>query len=170
MEYLAAPWREAYVRKLAGQAPGCIFCRALKLGNDRQAYILWRGRHNFVMLNKFPYTPGHIMIAPLRHVALFDQAAKAASDELSDMLKVCLRVLGRHYRPQGFNTGMNLGQAAGAGVIDHYHLHVICRWAGDSNFMPLVAGAKVAIEDLATTYRRLRPLFQAGAGKVNHGL
>jgi len=170
MEYLAAPWREAYVRKLAGRTQGCIFCAALRQKDDRRAYILWRGRHNFVMLNKFPYTPGHLMIAPLGHVALFDKAAKPASDELGDMLKLCLQVLRRHYRPQGFNTGMNLGQAAGAGVIDHYHLHVICRWAGDSNFMPLVGGAKVAIEDLDTTYRRLRPLFQAAAKKVSHGL
>jgi ATP adenylyltransferase len=169
MEYLAAPWRETYVRKLAGQEKGCIFCKALNLKDDRRARILWRGHHNFILLNKFPYTPGHLMIAPLEHVALFDRASKPASDEMSDLQKVCLRVLRRQYRPQGFNSGMNLGRAAGAGVIDHYHLHVICRWAGDSNFMPLVAGAKVTIEGLETTYRRLRPLFQAEARKVSHG-
>lgn len=170
MEYLAAPWREVYVRKLAAQAKGCIFCAALRKKDDRRAYILYRGNHNFIMLNKFPYTPGHLMIAPFRHMALFEKSAKPASDELGDLLKLCLRVLRRRYRPHGFNTGMNLGQAAGAGVTDHYHLHVICRWAGDSNFMPLVGGAKVVIEDLNTTFRHLRPLFQTTAKKVSHGL
>jgi len=161
MEFLTAPWREAYVRKLCRRSRSCVLCAALRKKDDEQAYILRRGFHNFVILNKFPYTPGHLMIAPFRHLARFEKAAKPAAEELADMLRQCLVVLGSHFRPQGFNVGMNLGKSAGAGVTDHYHLHVVCRWEGDSNFMPLVGGTKIFIEDLDTTYARLRPLFQA---------
>jgi ATP adenylyltransferase len=159
MEYITAPWREEYVKKVC-RRKGCIFCQALKLKSDRAAYILFRGRHNFIILNKFPYNPGHLMIAPGRHLASYVHAPKEVSDEMADLLKMSLRVLKRNYRPHGFNTGMNLGQSAGAGVVGHFHLHVIPRWQGDSNFMPLVSQTRVLIEDLERTYDRLRPLFQ----------
>ncbi|MFQ6109117.1 MAG: HIT domain-containing protein [Candidatus Aminicenantales bacterium] len=161
MEYITAPWREEYVKKLL-KMDECIFCQALKLKDDRKAFILFRGQHNFIMLNKYPYTPGHLMIAPYRHTASFERAKKEVSDEMSDLLKLSLRILKRNYCPHGFNTGMNLGQSAGAGVSDHYHLHVIPRWTGDSNFMPIVGKTRVVIEDLRTTYKRLLPLFQKG--------
>lgn len=159
MEYISAPWREEYVRKVF-KTRGCIFCRALKLKSDKTAFILYRGAHNFIILNKFPYTPGHLMIAPYRHLASFENSRKTATDEFADLLKMSLAVLKRKYHPHGFNTGMNLGQSAGAGVTDHYHLHVVPRWTGDSNFMPLVSHTKVLIEDLETTYKRLLPFFQ----------
>jgi len=159
MEYISAPWREEYVKKVC-RMQGCIFCHAPKLKNDKTAFILFRGKHNFIMLNKFPYNAGHLMIAPFRHLASLDRASKEASDEMVDLLKLSLRVLRKNYRPQGFNAGMNLGQSAGAGVVDHYHLHVIPRWHGDSNFMPLVSQTRVLIEDLKSTYERLCPLFQ----------
>lgn len=158
MEYISAPWREEYVKKVC-RMRGCIFCQALKIKNDKSAFILLRGKHNFIILNKFPYNPGHLMIAPFRHLASFDRAPKEASDEMADLLKVSLKVLRKNYRPHGFNAGMNLGRSAGAGVVDHYHLHVIPRWHGDSNFMPLVSQTRVLIEDLESTYERLRPLF-----------
>ena len=139
---------------------GCIFCHALRLKDDKAAYILFHGRYNFIILNKFPYTPGHLMIAPVEHIASIERASKEASDELSDLFKLSLKILRRCYRPHGFNAGMNLGQSAGAGVINHYHLHIIPRWHGDSNFMPLVSDTRVLIEDLKTTYKRLYPLFQ----------
>ena len=159
MEYISAPWREEYVRKIL-KMKGCIFCRALQSKKDRDSYILFRGAHNFIVLNKYPYTPGHLMIAPYQHLSSFDRAKKESTDEIFDLLKLSIRLLKKEYRPHGFNTGMNLGQCAGAGVADHYHLHVIMRWAGDSNFMPLVGKTKVMIEDLETSYSRLFPLFK----------
>jgi ATP adenylyltransferase len=158
MRYIAAPWRADYVRRgLAVKS--CVFCEARTGRDDRGAGVLFRGRHHIVMLNKYPYTPGHLMIAPRRHLADFVEARPAERAELADLLQVALRVLGAAYGPQGFNAGMNLGASAGAGVAGHYHLHVVPRWTGDANFMPLVGATRVFIEDLDTTYKRLRPLF-----------
>ena len=159
MEYISAPWRKEYVRRISKMS-GCIFCQALKSKNDKGAFILFRGTHNFIVLNKYPYTSGHLMIAPYKHISSFERAKKESTDELSDLLKLSLKVLKKKYCPQGFNTGMNLGKSAGAGVADHYHLHVIQRWTGDSHFMPIVGETKVMIEDLKTTYDQLFPLFQ----------
>jgi ATP adenylyltransferase len=139
---------------------GCIFCDALKLGDDRKARILYRGKTHFIILNKFPYNPGHLMIAPYRHTAEIERTSPAASAELAELLKTAVRVLRAQYKPQGFNAGMNLGRSAGAGVTDHYHLHIVPRWTGDSNFMPLFGGTKIVIEDLDTTCERLSPLFE----------
>jgi ATP adenylyltransferase len=159
MDYIAAPWRSEYVRTVC-RMRGCIFCRALKVRNDRAAYILHRGEHNFIILNKFPYTPGHLMIAPFRHTAAFERASRQANAELTEFLQLSLRILKKTYQPHGFNAGMNLGQSAGAGVVHHYHLHVIPRWHGDSNFMPLVSQTRIMTEDLESTYGRLLPFFQ----------
>lgn len=159
MAYLNAPWREAYVRNVF-KMKGCIFCQALRLKDDRKALILYRGQHNFIILNKYPYTPGHLMIAPYRHLAKLEAATPESVCEMMNLLQMSLRLLRRRYHPHGFNLGMNLGQCAGAGVANHYHLHVIPRWSGDANFMPLVANTKVVIEDLKTTFDRLSPLFQ----------
>lgn len=159
MEYISAPWRKEYVRRISKMS-GCIFCQALKSKDDRGAFILFRGAHNFVVLNKYPYTSGHLMIAPYKHLSSFERATKESTNEMTDLLKLSLKVLKKKYCPQGFNTGMNLGTCAGAGVADHYHLHVIPRWTGDSHFMPIVGETKVMMEDLETTYDRLFPLFQ----------
>ena len=159
MEYISAPWRGPYVRQVF-RMRGCVFCRALKVRDDRSAHILYRGKYNFVLLNKFPYTPGHLMIAPFRHTASFDRVGKEASAEMASLLQLSLKILKKSVRPHGFNAGMNLGQSAGAGVVHHYHLHVIPRWHGDSNFMPLVSQTRVLIEDLDSTYDRLLPLFR----------
>ena len=158
MEYITAPWREEYVKKLF-KMKECIFCHALKQKDDVKAFILFRGIHNFIMLNKYPYTPGHLMIAPYKHIASFERAKKESTDEMADLLKLSLKILTKNYRPHGFNTGMNLGKSAGAGVSDHYHLHVIPRWTGDSNFMPIVGKTKIFLEDLKITHKRLLPLF-----------
>jgi ATP adenylyltransferase len=159
MEYISAPWRKEYVRRIS-KMTACIFCQALKSKEDRGAFILFRGVHNFIMLNKYPYTSGHLMIAPYKHLSSFERTKKESTDEMTDLLKLSLKVLKKKYCPQGFNTGMNLGKCAGAGVADHYHLHVIPRWTGDSHFMPIVGRTKVMIENLETTYDRLFPLFQ----------
>lgn len=158
MEYITAPWREEYVKKLF-KMKECIFCHALKQKDDVKAFILFRGIHNFIMLNKYPYTPGHLMIAPYKHIASFERAKKESTDEMADLLKLSLKILTKNYHPHGFNTGMNLGKSAGAGVSDHYHLHVIPRWIGDSNFMPIMSKTKIFLEDLKITYKRLLPLF-----------
>jgi ATP adenylyltransferase len=159
MEYIAAPWRGEYVRTVC-RMKGCIFCRALKLRDDRAAYILLRRKHHFIILNKFPYTPGHLMIAPFRHTAAFERTPREANVELAELLQVSLKVLRKAYRPHGFNAGINLGQSAGAGVVHHYHFHVIPRWHGDSNFMPLVSQTRILTEDLSDTYDRVLTFFQ----------
>jgi len=159
MEYIFAPWRKEYVRKISEMSE-CIFCRALKMKDDKKAFILYRAEKNFIVLNKYPYTPGHLMIAPYDHLSSFDRAKKESTDEMADLLKLSLRILRKQYRPHGFNAGMNLGNSAGAGVADHFHLHVIPRWTGDSNFMALVGKTKVVIEDVETTYSQLLPSFQ----------
>jgi ATP adenylyltransferase len=158
MDYIYTPWREKYVRNVF-KMNECIFCRALEMKNEQEALILFRGNYNFILLNKFPYTPGHLMIAPYKHLDSIEKATKKSTDELAELLKTTLKILRKSYNPQGFNAGMNIGQSAGAGIADHYHLHVIPRWNGDSNFMPLVGETKLFIEDLGTTYSRLKALF-----------
>jgi ATP adenylyltransferase len=164
MRYLAAPWRAPYVKNVHKPA-ACVFCSAPKAGDDGAALILHRGRRAFVILNKYPYQSGHLMVAPFRHTAVFDRASKPVSDEIMDLLKLSLRVLKAAYRPHGFNVGLNLGRSAGAGVVDHFHVHVVPRWTGDSNFMPVAGGTKVVIEDLGATLARLAPLFAKAASK-----
>ncbi len=159
MEYITAPWREEYIKKVS-KMEGCIFCLALKENKDKKFFILYRGRYNFILLNKYPYTPGHLMIAPYKHLNSIELAEKGSAEELIELLKKCLRILREQYNPHGFNTGMNIGHSAGAGVADHYHLHIIPRWIGDSNFMPLVGKTKVVLKDLHTTYDQLFSHFQ----------
>ncbi|MFC2163422.1 HIT domain-containing protein [Acidobacteriota bacterium] len=158
IKYITAPWREEYVKK-AFKMTECIFCRALQAETDKEAFILHRAKHNFLILNRYPYTPGHLMIAPYAHLDSIEKAEKEITDEMADLLKLSLRVLRKTYRPHGFNTGMNIGHSAGAGVADHYHLHLIPRWTGDANFMPLIGNTKVVIEDIETTYKKLKSQF-----------
>ena len=166
MRYISAPWRGTYVRNVHKKtSAGCVFCRALSLGDDRRARVLLRGERSFVIMNAYPYQSGHVMIAPVRHLAVYERAPKALTDEMTDLLKLSLSVLKKAYRPQGFNVGMNLGRSAGAGIADHFHVHAVPRWQGDSNFMPVVGRTKVVLEDLAATYDRLAPLFRKAAGR-----
>jgi ATP adenylyltransferase len=159
MKYIAAPWRISYVRNINAQ-PGCVFCRAAGVKDDAEVHILHRGRNAFVLLNKYPYLPGHLMIAPYKHLADYARASQALTAEMTELLQRSLKALTAAYQPAGFNTGMNLGKSAGAGVAEHFHLHVVPRWTGDSNFMPIIGGTKVVMEDLDMTWTRLRPLFR----------
>jgi ATP adenylyltransferase len=145
-QQLWAPWRLEYIRQ-ADQQEGCLFCRAAE-GEDEAGLVLHRGRHAFALLNKYPYASGHLMVAPYRHVGEFSEL------EDGEVLGVH-RVASQLYGPQGFNLGWNLGRIAGAGVVDHVHLHVVPRWAGDTNFMPVLADVKVLPEHLVETRRRL---------------
>jgi ATP adenylyltransferase len=156
MDVLWAPWRMSYV---SGEKPpaGCLFCDAREPGDDAQRGILARGPSALVMLNAFPYSSGHLMVAPVRHVASLEGLS---DDEGLEVLRLCRRGLAAIrtvYRPDGFNLGINEGRAAGAGVDGHVHLHIVPRWMGDTNFMPAVASVKVMPEGLDDTFRRLRP-------------
>ncbi len=159
MDYLWTPWRYQYIvdEKRHSQCP---FCDAARAAEDERHFILHRAEFNFVILNIFPYTGGHMMVIPYRHVADLTDFEKRESDELMDLAKLCRGVLEREYHPHGCNLGMNLGKAAGAGIAEHAHLHVLPRWFGDVNFTTAIAETRVVPEDLATTYRRLKPHFQ----------
>jgi ATP adenylyltransferase len=155
MDYLWTPWRYAYIAS-ASREDGCIFCEALAAGDDRKTLIIFRGNRNFIILNRYPYTSGHVMVVPNAHIADF---VAAESETLSEMMSLAQRVqsaLESAYHPQGYNLGMNLGRAAGAGVTGHLHLHVLPRWSGDANFMTVVGETRVEPEDLDTTYEKLR--------------
>jgi len=142
------------------KADSCIFCDAARdPANDERNFVLYRGAHTFVILNLYPYISGHLMIAPYAHLGELDAAPKEATDEIMDLTKRCQTALRETYHPQGFNLGMNLGRAAGAGIADHIHMHLMPRWSGDTNFMTSVAETRVLPEDLATTYRKLREKF-----------
>jgi len=156
MDVLWAPWRMAYVSG-ERQPAGCLFCTALAGDDDARHGILHRGPSSFLILNAFPYASGHVMAATNRHVASPEELDDAESLELMRVIQRALTALRAVYRPDGFNVGVNLGRVAGAGVEGHLHVHVVPRWAGDTNFMPVVGAVKVIPESLEDTFRRLRP-------------
>jgi ATP adenylyltransferase len=152
-EQLWAPWRLEYIRR-ADELEGCIFCRAGEAA-DEDAHIVRRGDRAFAVLNTFPYASGHLMIAPFRHVGEFGDLENEEALEIHRLASQALGALAATYGPQGYNLGWNLGRIAGAGVVDHVHLHVVPRWAGDTNFMPVLADVKVIPEHLVETRRKL---------------
>jgi ATP adenylyltransferase len=150
-----SPWRRAYVTSGARE-PGCVLCRALERATDPRSLVVHVAPHSFVVMNLYPYNAGHVMIAPRRHVG---SLAEANTEELSEMMALSRRletVMAEVYTPDGINLGMNLGKAAGAGVADHIHLHMVPRWVGDTNFMTTVGGTRVIPEDPAEACARLR--------------
>ncbi len=153
MKQLWAPWRLEYI-KSADEDSGCVFCAAVE-GDDEERLVIRRGTRGIVLLNKFPYTSGHFMVAPVRHVAEFGELEGDEVLELHRLASAGMGALAETYAPQGYNVGWNLGRIAGAGVVDHVHLHVVPRWAGDTNFMPVLADVKVVPEHLEETRRRL---------------
>lgn len=158
MEHLWSPWRFKYITA-ADQAPGCVFCRMLEFGDDTQMLILHRGENNFIVLNKFPYSNGHLMIVPYAHVPSLAPLPDATSNEMMALTKRAQSILEQEYKPNGLNIGVNIGQAAGAGVAEHVHLHVVPRWVGDANFMTIVGETRVMPEELGETYARLKKHF-----------
>jgi ATP adenylyltransferase len=160
MDYLWTPWRYRYITE-AGKSDRCIFCDALAAGDDAKTLIVLRGKKNFIILNRFPYTSGHVMVVPYAHVA---ELSKCDAETLGEMMELAKRVqaaLAAEYHPEGYNLGMNLGRSAGAGVADHLHLHVLGRWTGDTNFMAVVAETRMQPEDLSMTYEKLRRALTA---------
>jgi ATP adenylyltransferase len=150
---LWAPWRLEYIQQ-ADEQGECLFCRAAE-GDDEQTHVVHRGERAFVLLNTFPYSSGHVMAAPYRHVAEFGEFEDDEALEIHRLAAQALEALAATYRPDGSNLGWNLGRVAGAGIVDHVHLHVVPRWSGDTNFMPVLADVKVLPEHLAETRRKL---------------
>jgi ATP adenylyltransferase len=159
MDHLWTPWRSSYVSK--STPPGqCIFCAAVAGCNDEENLLLCRAKHNFVILNRFPYSSGHLMIAPNIHASRLNQTSIETTDEMMRLARSAETILQDVYRPHGINLGMNLGEAAGAGIAGHIHLHVLPRWTGDANFMTVVGGTRVMPESLEDSYSKLKGPFQ----------
>ena len=157
MRHIWAPWRMEYIRM--EKPTGCILCEKPAEGADEPNYILHRAAKNFIIMNAYPYNPGHLLVAPYRHVASLEELTTEELHEHSDLVCRCIRVLQEAMSPAGFNLGTNIGEVAGAGIADHVHTHVVPRWQGDMNFMPVVADTRVIPEALADTYRQLRGKF-----------
>ena len=162
MDYLWTPWRYAYVSTTEKSA-GCVFCDAAKEKDDAKARIVHRGRYCFVILNAYPYTPGHVMIVPYAHL---DELQKLPGDAANEMMALSQRmetVLRELYHPDGINLGMNIGKAAGAGIAGHIHMHVLPRWVADANFVSVIGETRVLPETLEVTWGRMREALAAAA-------
>jgi ATP adenylyltransferase len=155
MDRLWSPWRYRYV-STAASSDTCIFCAKAAAHDDRANYIVLRAERNFVMLNLYPYTSGHLMIAPYEHVATLEEAHPETAAEMMRLMVRAETALRAAYQPDGLNLGMNLGESAGAGIAGHIHMHMLPRWTGDANFMTTVGETRVLPEDLEATYDRLR--------------
>jgi ATP adenylyltransferase len=158
MNQIWAPWRMEYVSQTES-APGCLFCVMLEAHDDEKDHIVYRGQRTFVVLNRYPYNSGHLMVVPHQHTGAVYLLDSATSAEVFATTQLAVRVLEEVMRPNGFNLGVNQGKVAGAGIEDHIHVHVVPRWNGDTNFMPVIAGAKVLPELLSATAAKLRPVF-----------
>ncbi len=163
MKQLWAPWRMQFIEELRDRGEGCIFCELAQTGTpeeDRERLLLYRGENCYVLLNRFPYNNGHLMIIPYRHTG---DLGELAPEEHMEMMALCARsidVLGRRLEAEGFNCGLNIGRAAGAGITDHVHLHVVPRWCGDTNFLPIFGETRSMPEYLQSTYDRLADDYQ----------
>ena len=157
MKQIWAPWRKRYITVKKRQA-GCLFCRQWRSPSksDPKNLVVHRSHSGFLVLNLFPYNNGHLMVVPRRHVSTLEPLSGEERLDLLDLLDVSLKILRKAFHPQGFNLGANLGRSGGAGVLGHVHLHVVPRWEGDTNFMPVVTGTKVISDSLEGTYRQLR--------------
>jgi ATP adenylyltransferase len=161
MNRLWAPWRMKYIKEeIDNPDKGCIFCTKPKQSDDKKNLILFRGKTAFVICNKFPYNNGHLMVVPYQHTCSLDDVTDESSLELWRLVALCRRVLAKAFSPDGFNIGMNLGRVAGAGIDTHLHVHIVPRWNGDVNFMPVIGETKVISQSLEETYEALRGEFE----------
>lgn len=158
MQRLWAPWRMSYIAN--HKENGCIFCNKIQPGDERSNLVLHRGPHTIVLLNKYPYTNGHLMVAPSRHVRNIEDLSAVERDDLMQHLQRSVELVKAALSPDGLNIGANLGKAAGAGIEDHLHFHVVPRWEGDTNCMPVLADVRVMPEHLEVTYDRLHSFFK----------
>jgi len=154
VKVLWAPWRMSYIRSI-GKVRKCIFCD-LRPEDDEENLVIYRGKHCFIIMNKYPYNTAHVMVAPYRHVPTLYMLNNDELMELMKLINLAIKAIENEYRPDGFNIGVNLGKIAGAGVESHVHVHIVPRWVGDTNFMPVIGRIKVIPEDLRITYKRLK--------------
>jgi ATP adenylyltransferase len=160
MEIKFTPWRMAYIKSAdAPASSGCVLCELGRSNDDAAAHILYRGTTCYVLMNLYPYNTGHLMVTPYAHTADLPGLDAATAAELFELTRQSVALLGQALAPHGFNIGMNLGRTAGAGIDEHLHMHIVPRWNGDANFMPIVGGTKLIPEALEQTYAKLRPLF-----------
>jgi ATP adenylyltransferase len=159
MDSIKAPWRFDYVTSATQKPTGCVFCQAVKQAAQPESLVLHLAKHNFILLNRYPYNNGHLMIAPYQHLPSPDQVEPQVLEEMMLLFQKSIRALHAIYAPDGFNMGMNVGKCAGAGVEEHYHLHVVPRWNGDTSFMTTLAETRVIPEDFSLTIGKLKPYF-----------
>jgi ATP adenylyltransferase len=158
MEWLYTPWRFSYV-STAAQQSDCIFCQAIEQADQPDSLVLYRAVKNFILLNRYPYNNGHLMVAPYQHVSNPIDVQAEVMEEMMHLVQDVIRALREVYHPEGFNLGMNLGRAAGAGVEEHIHMHIVPRWNGDTSFMTALAGTRVIPEAFDETIKKLKPYF-----------
>lgn len=160
MEKIWAPWRTIYINQSDANKGECFICKKLNEQADENNFILKRTKYSVALLNTYPYTSGHLMVAPQRHI---DSPTLLTDEELLDkekLVNIAIEILKMAFNPDGFNIGVNLGDVAGAGLVGHYHIHIVPRWKGDTNFMPVIADVKIINQALDETYKRLYPLFK----------
>jgi ATP adenylyltransferase len=158
MKYIWAPWRIRYVR--GNKQAGCFLCQNPALENDAETYILFRGKYNFIVMNSFPYNPGHLLVAPYRHNGNVEDLSAEERNEHFELVSKSIVALKKALNPGGFNIGSNLGKVAGAGVEDHFHSHIVPRWNGDTNFVPVLSDVRIVPQALADSYKDLKKLFE----------
>ncbi len=169
MKYLWSPWRMAYIQNHKRDLT-CVFCREMARPDGPENLIVYRGKYNFVILNRYPYNSGHLMIVPYEHCPDLDALVAEARTEMIEMATQAVRVLQAVYHPHGFNLGVNIGEPAGAGIVDHVHMHVLPRWSGDTNFMSTLGMTRVLPESLEETYQRIKEGWEALENKSQeHG-
>ena len=160
MNHLWSPWRMRYIENHEKQE-GCVFCNAQAKADSAENLIAFRGKNAYVILNRYPYTSGHLMVAPFKHKSSLEELDLETRTEMMELTSRCMTVLRNIYNPQGYNMGANIGAAAGAGVVGHVHIHIVPRWAGDTNFMSTLGETRVLPESLEDTYRRVREGFDS---------
>ncbi len=161
MEKLFSPWRSHYISSFANETRdgACVFCDAFRGTNDEESLLVYRGSKVFVLMNRFPYNSGHLMIIPIRHTSDFQSLTPEETLECQELLSASHQALAELSRPQAYNIGMNLGREAGAGIDGHLHWHIVPRWNGDTNFLPVLADVKVVSEDMHAQWKRLHEIF-----------
>lgn len=159
MNHIWSPWRMEYITN-TNKVDGCIFCIAQELEDSAENLIVFRGGRAYVILNRYPYTSGHLMVVPYQHQSNLEELDSATRSEMMELTARCMTVLRKIYNPQAFNIGANIGEAAGAGIKEHVHIHIVPRWAGDTNFMSTVGEARVLPESLERTFERVKQGFQ----------
>ncbi len=163
MKRLFSPWRSSYIASFRSKKPGkgCLFCRIAKEKRDKRNLVVWRGKYCFLVMNLFPYNSGHLMVVPYKHTANLASLSKDTCAEVMDATVLGMRALGKASGPQGFNLGANLGRVAGAGIDKHIHFHIVPRWSGDTNFMPVLTDVKLISSEMRKTWKELKKALKA---------